>query len=53
MSMLHLELYKGTAFGRLTNRKNRPYQRRSDLINPTPYLDKAKIGTTTQQGRKK
>lgn len=42
MSMLHLELYSGTAKGPLTDRKNLPYQRRSDLIDPTSILDKAK-----------
>lgn len=41
-SMLHLEMYKGTSSGRLTNRHNPPYQRRSDLVNPTAYLDKWK-----------
>jgi len=38
-SMLHLEMYRGTGTGRLTVRSNSPYQRRSDLIDPTPYLD--------------
>ncbi|HEU0184852.1 MAG TPA: M23 family metallopeptidase [Blastocatellia bacterium] len=44
-SMLHFELYSGVdkngrpATGSLTNRKNPPYMRRSDLIDPTPYLD--------------
>lgn len=41
MSMLHLELYSGTASGPLTVRGNKPYQRRKDLIDPTPILDKA------------
>ena len=41
-SMLHLEMYKGTSSGRLTNRHNPPYQRRDDLVNPTTYLDKWK-----------
>lgn len=36
--MLHLEMYSGQASGGLTVRSNPPYQRRSDLINPTPYL---------------
>jgi hypothetical protein len=39
-SMLHFELYAGTADGDLTNRSNPPYQRRSDLLNPTPMLDR-------------
>ncbi len=46
-SMLHLEIYKGTAKGGFTNRtnqkylyvKNANYQRRKDLVDPTPYLD--------------
>jgi murein DD-endopeptidase MepM/ murein hydrolase activator NlpD len=41
MSMLHLELYRGTGTGSLTVRGNKPYQRRSDLIDPTAILDKA------------
>jgi hypothetical protein len=41
MSMLHLELYSGKATGPLTVRNNKPYQRRTDLIDPTPILDKA------------
>ncbi|MGK7940359.1 MAG: peptidoglycan DD-metalloendopeptidase family protein [Crocosphaera sp.] len=48
--MLHLEMYKGTSSGELTQRNNfsnysyvppRNYQRRSDLLDPTPYLDPA------------
>ena len=38
-SMLHFEMYSGTGTGSLTQRSNPPYQRRSDLIDPTPYLD--------------
>jgi murein DD-endopeptidase MepM/ murein hydrolase activator NlpD len=38
-SMLHFELYEGSATGPLTQRGKPPYQRRSDLINPAPYLD--------------
>ena len=41
MSMLHLELYSGTGSGPLTVRGNKPYQRRSDLIDPTSILDSA------------
>lgn len=37
--MLHFELYSGKARGSLTNRE-RPYSRRSDLIDPTPYLQR-------------
>lgn len=39
VSMLHFELYGGTVPGQLTNRNNPPYLRRSDLINPTEFLD--------------
>ncbi|HRE54326.1 MAG TPA: M23 family metallopeptidase [Candidatus Competibacter sp.] len=38
-SMLHFELYEGSASGPLTVRSNPPYQRRSDLIDPADYLD--------------
>jgi len=41
MSMLHLELYSGKVTGPLTNPSNKPYLRRSDLIEPTSILDKA------------
>ncbi len=37
--MLHFELYSGKARGSLTNRE-KPYSRRSDLIDPTKYLQK-------------
>jgi murein DD-endopeptidase MepM/ murein hydrolase activator NlpD len=39
-SMLHFELYAGTVDGDLTNRANPPYQRRKDLLDPTPLLDR-------------
>ena len=48
--MLHLEMYKGTSNGPLTQRSNstnysyvppRNYQRRSDLLDPTSYLDQS------------
>lgn len=42
-SMLHFEMYAGTASGSLTVRGNPPYQRRSDLLDPTPYLDQATL----------
>jgi murein DD-endopeptidase MepM/ murein hydrolase activator NlpD len=42
MSMLHLETYSGSGKGRLTVRSNLPYKRRSDLIDPSSILDKAK-----------
>ena len=48
LSMLHLEMYSGKAKGSLTNRSNKPYQRRSDLVDPTPFLDKA-LTTEIQQ----
>lgn len=47
-SMLHFEMYDGTATGNFTNRSaaltktwcaTTPYQRRSDLIDPTAYLE--------------
>lgn len=43
MSMLHLELYRGNASGPLTVRGNKPYQRRTDLIDPTSILDGATL----------
>lgn len=43
MSMLHLEAYKGTASGALTVRTTKPYQRRSDLFDPTSLLDSAAL----------
>lgn len=39
-TMLHFELYSGKAKGALTVAKALPYQRRSDLLNPAPYLQK-------------
>lgn len=39
-SMLHFELYSGTSTGPLTVRANLPYQRRRDLQNPTPLMDR-------------
>lgn len=38
LGMLHFEMYSGEATGALTVRSNRPYQRRSDLLDPTAYL---------------
>jgi murein DD-endopeptidase MepM/ murein hydrolase activator NlpD len=37
-SMLHFEMFSGKASGNLTTNKL-PYKRRSDLMNPTPFLD--------------
>ena len=42
-SMLHLELYTGSASGQLTVRGAPPYQRRSDLFDPTTWLDAARV----------
>lgn len=42
-SMLHFELYEGTANGGLTVRGNPPYQRRSDLVDPTSFLDSCTV----------
>jgi murein DD-endopeptidase MepM/ murein hydrolase activator NlpD len=41
--MLHFEMYSKKTTGGLTQRDNPPYQRRSDLINPTEILDKATL----------
>jgi murein DD-endopeptidase MepM/ murein hydrolase activator NlpD len=38
-SMIHFELYTNTVKGPLTVRSNLPYQRRSDLKNPTSLID--------------
>ena len=38
LSMLHFELYSGTGRGPLTDRSNKPFQRRGDLIDPTSLL---------------
>jgi murein DD-endopeptidase MepM/ murein hydrolase activator NlpD len=38
-SMLHFEMYSGTATGGLTRRNRPPFMRRSDLIDPAPFLD--------------
>lgn len=43
VSMVHFEMYDGTATGPLTQRSNKPYQRRKDLIDPTSYLDAAQL----------
>lgn len=39
LSMLHFEQYAGTVNGPLSNTKNPPFMRRSDLMDPTPLLD--------------
>ena len=50
-SMLHLEMYKGSVSGRFTQKRNtkydfvdpKPFKRRRDLLDPTPYLDKWRL----------
>ncbi len=42
-SMLHFEMYNGSLEGSLTERNNKPFQRRGDLIDPTYFLDKAMV----------
>jgi Peptidase family M23/Putative peptidoglycan binding domain len=45
LSMLHLEVYGGTASGPLTSPGRLPYKRRADLIDPTGLMDEwAKLG---------
>jgi murein DD-endopeptidase MepM/ murein hydrolase activator NlpD len=40
-SMLHFELYEGSyGRGHLTDRSNKPFQRRADLKDPSVFLDK-------------
>ena len=41
-SMLHFEMYKGTVSGELTTGSG-PYRRRSDLMDPTSFLDTAPL----------
>jgi len=41
--MLHFELYSKKTTGPLTRRDNPPFQRRTDLVNPTDFLDKADL----------
>jgi murein DD-endopeptidase MepM/ murein hydrolase activator NlpD len=38
-SMLHLELFSGTAQGPLTDRNHPPFMWRGDLVDPTAFLD--------------
>lgn len=40
-NMLHLELYSSTENSPLTVKNNHPYQRRSDLLDPTASIDAA------------
>lgn len=37
-SMLHFEMYKGTVEGKYSQRNNPPFNRRSDLMDPTDFL---------------
>jgi hypothetical protein len=41
-SMLHFEMYKGTVNGELSTGSG-PYRRRSDLMDPTSFLDSAPL----------
>jgi len=41
--MLHFEMYSKKSAGGLTRRDNPPYQRRSDLKDPTDFLDNAEL----------
>lgn len=54
LKMLHFEMYMGTEGGNLTQKKNKDnyryvkpqdFQRRPDLMDPTPYLDRWKLWT--------
>ena len=54
-SMLHFEMYSGTASGNLTRngeklttkKKDAPFRRRKDLLNPTAYLNSWKTNLPT------
>jgi murein DD-endopeptidase MepM/ murein hydrolase activator NlpD len=50
MSMLHFELYAGTALGPLTVRKSRPFERRADLVDPTAFLDRMAHQASSSKG---
>jgi murein DD-endopeptidase MepM/ murein hydrolase activator NlpD len=49
LSMVHFEMFSGTASGPLTVKSNPPFMRRSDLIDPTPFLDQwaAQVGSAS------
>lgn len=49
--MLHLEMYSGTSQGDLTQ-MGRPYDRRADLIDPTPHLDRLRHTVANVAGQK-
>lgn len=38
-TQLHLEMYAGTESGPFLQPNNLPYKRRSDIMDPTPFLD--------------
>lgn len=38
-TQLHLEMYRGDEIGEYLQERNLPYKRRSDIIDPTSYLD--------------
>ena len=38
-TQLHLEMYSGDQSGQFKQENNLPYKRRSDIIDPTPFLD--------------
>jgi hypothetical protein len=42
-SMLHFEMFSGEQTGALTKKKNLPFQRRSDLIDPTNFLNRGEV----------
>jgi murein DD-endopeptidase MepM/ murein hydrolase activator NlpD len=43
LSMLHFEMYAGTQTGPLSDKHSKsPFKRRSDLLNPTSFLDELK-----------
>lgn len=52
-SMLHFEMYRGTSIGQYTQRNNKTYhyvsgsnyKRRSDLLDPTKYLEEWALQT--------
>jgi murein DD-endopeptidase MepM/ murein hydrolase activator NlpD len=43
VAMLHFELFAGTATGQLTVRTEGGFQRRSDLMDPTAFLDECVV----------
>jgi murein DD-endopeptidase MepM/ murein hydrolase activator NlpD len=46
VSMLHFELFTNAVAGPLTDFDDMPYKRRSDLIDPTKFLDECFIQQT-------